>query len=68
MICPTFYLTLLYIHRLMTAHDAQRVLHDAQVAGRFDPVGEQMGLYLDTINIFVRVVQILMMTHGGRKK
>ena len=52
----------------MTAHDAQRVLHDAQVAGRFDPVGEQMGLYLDTINIFVRVVQILMMTQGGRKK
>jgi len=47
---------------LMTAHDAQRVLHDAQVAPRFDPVGEQMGLYLDTINIFVRVVQILMMS------
>ena len=52
---------------LMTAHDAQRVLHDAQVAGQFDPVSEQMGLYLDTINIFVRVVQILMMTQGGRK-
>ena len=47
---------------LMTAHDAQRVLHDAQVAGQFDPIGEQMGLYLDTINIFVRVVQILMMS------
>merc|ERR1719411_1702349 len=51
---------------LMTAHDAQRVLHDAQVAGQFDPVSEQMGLYLDTINIFVRVVQILMMSN--RKK
>eukprot|EP00484_Ammonia_sp_Unknown_P019722 CAMPEP_0197048620 /NCGR_PEP_ID=MMETSP1384-20130603/23933_1 /TAXON_ID=29189 /ORGANISM="Ammonia sp." /LENGTH=293 /DNA_ID=CAMNT_0042480779 /DNA_START=216 /DNA_END=1097 /DNA_ORIENTATION=+ len=46
---------------LYAAHDAQRVLHDAQVAGRFDPVSEQMGLYLDSINIFVRVVQILMM-------
>eukprot|EP01083_Nonionella_stella_P309102 1093338_1 len=47
---------------LMTAHDAQRVLHDAQVGGKFDPVSEQMGLYLDTINIFVRIVQILMMS------
>lgn len=53
---------------LYTAHDAQRVLHDAQVAPRFDPISEQMGLYMDTINIFVRVVQILMMAQGGRRK
>ena len=53
---------------LMTAHDAQRVLHDAQVAGKFDPIGEQMGLYLDTINIFVRIVQILMMSQGGKRR
>jgi FtsH-binding integral membrane protein len=46
---------------LFTAHDAQRVLHDAQVAPVFDPISEQMGLYLDSINIFVRIVQILMM-------
>jgi len=52
---------------LYAAHDAQRVLHDAQVAERFDPIGEQMGLYLDAINIFVRIVQILMMQQGKRK-
>lgn len=52
---------------LMTAYDAQRVLHDAQVAGQFDPISEQMGLYLDTINIFVRIVQILMMSQNRRK-
>lgn len=51
---------------LMAAHDTQRVLHDAQVAARFDPIGEQMGLYLDAINIFVRVVQILMMQQKRR--
>jgi len=52
---------------LFTAHDAQRVLHDAQVVdGNFDPIGEQMGLYMDSINIFVRIVQILMMQN--RKK
>lgn len=53
---------------LFTAHDAQRVLHDAQVQPYFDPISEQMGLYLDTINIFVRVVQILMMQKNARKK
>lgn len=52
---------------LYAAHDAQRVLHDAQVAQQFDPIGEQMGLYMDTINIFVRIVQILMMQQGRRK-
>lgn len=52
---------------LLTAHDAQRVLHDAQVAPYFDPISEQMGLYLDSINIFVRVVQILMMQNSRRR-
>jgi len=52
---------------LMTAHDAQRVLHDAQVAPYFDPISEQMGLYLDSINIFVRVVQILMMQNSRKR-
>jgi len=52
---------------LMAAHDAQKVLHDAQVAPSFDPISEQMGLYLDAINIFVRVVQILMLQNSRRK-
>ncbi|ETO30805.1 hypothetical protein RFI_06315, partial [Reticulomyxa filosa] len=51
---------------LFTAYDAQRVLHDAQVVDRFDPIAEQFGLYMDSINIFVRIVQILMMQN--RKK
>ena len=51
---------------LYTAHDTQRVLHDAQVFERFDPISEQMSLYMDTINIFVRVVQILMMQQRKR--
>jgi len=51
---------------LFTAYDAQRVLHDAQVLEKFDPVGEQIGLYMDSINIFVRVVQILMMQQSKK--
>jgi FtsH-binding integral membrane protein len=56
----------LAVFGLYVAHDSQKVLHDAQVVPQFDPIGEQMGIYLDTINIFVRVVQILMMQQ--RKK
>ena len=51
---------------VLIAHDTQRVLHDAQVGENFDPISEQMGLYMDTINIFVRVVQILMMQNRKR--
>jgi FtsH-binding integral membrane protein len=46
---------------LLTAHDSQRILHDAEVLPYYDPISEQMSLYLDTINIFVRIVQILML-------
>mmetsp|Transcript_53956 Transcript_53956/g.66131 ORF Transcript_53956/g.66131 Transcript_53956/m.66131 type:complete len:315 (-) Transcript_53956:91-1035(-) len=52
---------------LYTAYDSQRVLHDAQIRPEFDPISEQMGLYMDTINIFVRVVQILMIQQNRRR-
>jgi FtsH-binding integral membrane protein len=52
---------------LFTAHDAQRILHDAQTQEEFDPIGEQLSLYMDTINIFVRVVQLLMMSNNKRR-
>jgi len=52
---------------LYTAFDTQRVLHDAQTKPTFDPINQQMGLYLDTINIFIRLVQILMMQQSKRR-
>ncbi|PWN53171.1 hypothetical protein IE53DRAFT_310717 [Violaceomyces palustris] len=52
-------------------YDTQKVLHRAQLvrAGvvRPDPMASSIGLELDFINIFVRMVQILMMQNNRRK-
>ena len=48
-----------------TLYDVQKVLHHARLAQRgafkADPVNESISLELDFLNIFVRMVQILMM-------
>ncbi|KAK3335133.1 bax inhibitor family protein [Cercophora scortea] len=53
-----------------TLYDVQKVLHHARLAERGiikkDPVNESISLELDFLNIFVRMVQILMMQQ--RKK
>ncbi|KAK2074125.1 hypothetical protein P8C59_008355 [Phyllachora maydis] len=53
-----------------TLYDVQKVLHHARLAEsgliKRDPVNESIGLELDFLNIFVRMVQILMMQQ--RKK
>lgn len=51
---------------LKTCYDTQKVLHNAQMHEQFDPINNQIGLYYDTIQIFIRVAQILMMS--GRRK
>jgi len=51
---------------LMSAYHTQGVLHNAETQPYFDPITEQMGLYFDAVNIFVRVVQILMMNNRKR--
>jgi len=47
-------------------YDTQRVMAHARM-GRRDPAAESIGLELDFINIFVRLVQILAMG-GNRRK
>jgi growth hormone-inducible transmembrane protein len=47
--------------------DTQRVMANARM-GRHDPAAESIGLELDFINIFIRLVQILAMGGGGRRK
>jgi len=51
---------------LFTAHDTQKILYHAQMDDHFDPIDRQFGIYMDTIQIFIRVVQILGMS-GKRK-
>jgi FtsH-binding integral membrane protein len=54
-----------------TLYDVQKVLHHARLAQagyyRRDPVNESISLELDFLNIFIRMVQILMMQQQRRK-
>ncbi len=54
-----------------TLYDVQKVLYHARLAQRGaikpDPVNESISLELDFLNIFVRMVQILMMQQNRRR-
>ncbi|KAJ4329171.1 hypothetical protein N0V84_000296 [Fusarium piperis] len=54
-----------------TLYDVQKVLYHARLAQagvmRRDPVNESISLELDFLNIFIRMVQILMMQQNRRK-
>lgn len=54
-----------------TLYDVQKILYHARLAERGaiakDPVNESISLELDFLNIFIRMVQILMM-QGQRRK
>lgn len=54
-----------------TLYDVQKILYHARLAERGvikpDPVNESISLELDFLNIFVRMVQILMMQQNRRK-
>eukprot|EP00052_Salpingoeca_macrocollata_P034235 m.10907 g.10907 ORF g.10907 m.10907 type:complete len:325 (+) comp6167_c0_seq1:39-1013(+) len=49
-------------------YDTSRIVDHAKTRPTFDPMGESVGLYLDAINIFVRIVQILAMQQGGSRR
>ncbi|KAK0557198.1 hypothetical protein OC846_000648 [Tilletia horrida] len=53
-------------------YDTQKILHHAKMAQRGlirpDPLRESIGLELDVINIFIRMVQILAMQNGGNRR
>ncbi|KAJ2980447.1 hypothetical protein NUW58_g6940 [Xylaria curta] len=54
-----------------TLYDVQKILYHARMAERGiikkDPVNESISLELDFLNIFIRMVQILMLQQGRRK-
>jgi len=49
-------------------YDTQKIIHRAQTSyyngQRYDPINASMGIYMDTINIFIRILVIL----SGRNK
>jgi len=53
-------------------YNTQKIIHRAENHSqysmqKYDPVNNSIGIYLDTINIFIRIAQILAMG-GGRRK
>ncbi|EGD80295.1 hypothetical protein PTSG_10551 [Salpingoeca rosetta] len=50
--------------------DTARIVEAAKhaPANKFDPVGASISIYMDAINIFVRIAQIMAMSGGNRRK
>lgn len=53
-------------------YNTQKIVHRAEHhpyygMQKYDPINNSMGIYMDTINIFIRIAQILAMG-GGRRK
>ena len=55
-------------------YDTQKIIHRAEQhptygydIQKYDPINSSMGIYTDTLNIFIRIAQILAM-QGGRRK
>lgn len=48
-------------------YDTQKIVHHAENDHHFDPVNRSMGIYLDAINIFVRILSLLAGS-GNRRK
>lgn len=48
----------------LTLYDTQAILHNAKTVQRFDPLGNCIGIYMNAINFFIRMMLIM----GGNKK
>lgn len=48
-------------------YDTSRIVEKAKHSSKFDPVGESINIFMDAVNIFVRIVQIMAMGGGSRK-
>jgi FtsH-binding integral membrane protein len=53
-------------------YDTQKIIYRAERhptygAAKFDPINNSIGIYADTLNIFIRIAQILAMQNGRRK-
>lgn len=41
-------------------YDTQKIIHNAKVQQRYDPIGQSLKIYLDTINLFQHFIMIFM--------
>lgn len=52
---------------LYICYDTQKMLYHAQMDKKYDPINREIGIYMNTINIFIRIAQILAVS-GNRKR
>lgn len=58
----------LILFSMFLLYDTQKIVHKAETSMRFDPVNESVSIYLDTLNIFMRIAMILANGGGSRRK
>lgn len=56
----------LILFSMFLLYDTQKIVAKAENSLQFDPINESIGIYMDTINIFIRMAQIFAM--GGNKR
>lgn len=56
----------LVLFSMFMLYDTQRIVRKAEAYHDFDPINESISIYLNTINIFIRLAQIL--SGGNRRK
>ncbi|QQP55130.1 Growth hormone-inducible transmembrane protein [Caligus rogercresseyi] len=52
-------------------YDTQKIIYKAENTPRYvgwDPINASSGIYMDTLNIFIRIAQILAMNGGSKRK
>ncbi len=55
-------------------YNTQKIIHRAERhpngygVQKYDPINNSIGIYLDTINIFIRIAQILAMGGGNKRR
>ena len=52
----------------LTLADTQKLLIKAKTSEKFDPINESLSLYLDAVNIFVHIAEILFKIESTNKK
>jgi FtsH-binding integral membrane protein len=58
----------LVLFSMFLLYDTQKIVHKAETSMRFDPVNESISIYLDILNIFMRIAMILANGGGSKRK
>jgi FtsH-binding integral membrane protein len=50
----------LLLNGVLVMYQTQKIIHNAKTLQRFDPIDNSLGIYIEAINIFQRILMILM--------